>query len=81
MLACYIQIKETARQENLVRKDSKVDAKISDAGSSSQTSSEVSNLKEYRTRIVRTANQVNLKLEEAQELMFEKTAYSMAGLF
>jgi len=34
--------------------------------------SEVNDKKEYRTRIVTTANKVNLKLEEAQEQMFTK---------
>lgn len=81
MLVSDIQIKEKAAQGVMVRKDSKVDAKISDSGSSQQTVSEVSNKKEYRTRIVTTANKVNLKLEEAEELMFKKAAYAMAGFF
>jgi len=81
MLVADVQIKEKARKGVFVRKDSQVDAKISDAGSSRQSFSEVSNKKEYRTRIVTTANKANLKLEEAQELMFKKTAYAMAGFF
>lgn len=81
MLVSDIQIKEKAAQGVIVRKDSKVDAKISDSGSSQQTVSEASNKKEYRTRIVTTANKVNLKLEEAEELMFKKAAYAMAGFF
>jgi hypothetical protein len=81
MLVADVQIKEKARKGVFVRKDSQVDAKISDAGSSRQTVSEVSNKKEYRTRIVTTANKANLKLEEAQDLMFKKTAYAMAGFF
>jgi len=81
MLVADVQIKEKARKGVLVRKDSKVDTKVSDSGSSRQTSSEVSNQKEYRTRVVTTANQVNLKLEEAQPLMFKKTAYQLAGFF
>jgi hypothetical protein len=64
-----------------VRKDSKTNTKTSDDGSSTQTSSEVSNRKEYRTRVVTTANKANLKLEEAQPLMFSKTAYAMASFF
>jgi hypothetical protein len=72
MLVADVQIKEKARRGVMVRKDSKVDAKISDAGTSRQTVSEVSNMKEYRTRIVTTANKVNLELAEAQELMFKK---------
>ncbi len=81
MLVADVQIKEKARKGVYVRKDSKIDSKISDAGSSRQTFSEVSNKKEYRTRIVTTANKANLKLEEAQDLMFKKTAYAMAGFF
>ena len=37
--------------------------------------------KEYRTRVVTTANTVNLKPEEAEDLMFNKTAYAMSGFF
>ncbi len=81
MLVADVQIKEKARKGVFVRKDSKVDTKISDVGSSRQTVSEVTNKKEYRTRIVTTANKANLKLAEAQDLMFKKTAYAMAGFF
>jgi hypothetical protein len=81
MLICDIQISEKAAKGVIVRKDTRVNTKVSDAGSSQQTVSEATNKKEYRTRIVTTANKVNLKLEEAQELMFKKTAYAMAGFF
>lgn len=81
MLVCDVQIKERTKYGAIVRKDTQVDAKVSDAGSSRQTVSEVSNQKEYRTRIVTTANKVNLKLDEAANLMFQKTAYAMSGFF
>lgn len=81
MLVCDIQIKEKAAKGVLVRKDTQIDTKVSDAGTSRQTASEVSNRKEYRTRIVTTAEQANLELKDAQELMFKKTAYAMAGFF
>jgi Enterobacterial TraT complement resistance protein len=81
MLVCDIQIEEKAAKGVIVRKDTQIDAKVSDAGSSRQSVSEATNKKEYRTRIVTTANKVNLKLEDAQELMFKKTAYAMAGFF
>ena len=81
MLVCDIQIKERTKNGAIVRKDTQIDRKVSDAGSSRQTSSEVSNQKEYQTRIVTTANKVNLTLVEAQELMFKKTAYAMSGFF
>lgn len=81
MLVCDVQIKEKAPKGVYVRKDSQVDAKVSDAGTSRQTYSEVGNKKEYRTRIVTTANKANLKLEQASDLMFKKTAYAMSGFF
>jgi len=81
MLVCDIQIKEKAAKGVIVRKDTQIDAKVSDAGTSRQSVSEVSNKKEYRTRIVTTAEQVNLELKDAQDLMFKKTAYAMAGFF
>lgn len=81
MLVCDIQIKEKAAKGVIVRKDTSINTKVSDAGASQQSVSEASNKKEYRTRIVTTAEKVNLKLEDAQELMFKKTAYAMAGFF
>ncbi len=81
MLVADVQIKERTAHGAIVRKDTQVDTKVSDAGSSRQTVSEVSNQKEYRTRIVTTANKVNLKLEQAQDQMFQKTAYAMSGFF
>lgn len=81
MLVCDVQIKEKARKGVIVRKDSQVDTKVSDSGTSRQTYSEATNRKEYRTRIVTTANKANLELSEAEELMFKKTAYAMSGFF
>lgn len=81
MLVCDIQIKERAKSGVIVRKDTAIDVKVSDSGSSRQTASEVGDQKEYRTRIVTTANKANLTLAEADELMFKKTAYAMAGFF
>ncbi|HAC88312.1 MAG TPA: conjugal transfer protein TraT [Gammaproteobacteria bacterium] len=81
MLVCDVQIKEKAADGAFVRRDTQIDTKVSDAGSSRQTVSEVSTMKEYRTRIVTTANQANLELEDAQEEMFKKTAYAFAGFF
>ena len=81
MLVCDVQIKERARKGVYGKKDTSIKARVSDEGASSQTFSEVVDKKEYRTRIVTTANKMNLKLEDAQELMFDKTAYAMAGFF
>lgn len=81
LLVADIQIKEKAAKGVIVRTDSKINTKISDDGGSTQTYSQASNKKEYRTRVVTTANKANLELEEAQPLMFEKTAYAMASFF
>jgi len=81
MLVADVQIKEKANKGVIVRKDTKISAKVSDAGSSTQTVSEATNQKEYHTRIVTTANKANLELTEAQDLMFKKTAYAMSGFF
>ena len=81
MLVCDVQIRERAAAGVMVRKDTKVDAKVSDAGATRQTVSEVTDQKEYRTRIVTTANKANLDLKDAQEVMYKKTAYAMSGFF
>ena len=81
MLVADVQVKEKAAAGVIVRKDSKISAKVSDAGTSTQTVSEATDKKEYRTRIVTTANQANLDLVDAQEQMFKKTAYAMASFF
>ena len=81
MLVADVQIKEKTRKGVYVRKDTKINTKVSDSGGSTQRVSEVSNRKEYRTRIVTTANKVNLDMAEAEPLMFKKTAYAMSGFF
>jgi hypothetical protein len=81
MLVCDVSVRERAGKGVVVRKDTSIDTKVSDAGSSQQRVSEATDRKEYRTRIVTTANKANLKLEEAQDLMFNKTAYAMSGFF
>lgn len=81
MLVCDIQIKERARKGVYGKKDTSIRTRVSDEGASSQTFSEVVDKKEYRTRIVTTANKMNLQLAEAQDMMFQKTAYAMAGFF
>jgi hypothetical protein len=81
MLVCDVKITEKAKKGVYVRKDTQISEKVSDAGSSKQSVSEVSDRKAYRTRIVTTANQANLDLADAKNLMFKKTAYAMAGFF
>lgn len=81
MLVADISIRERVSEGVYVRRDTQLTNKASDSGSSQQRVSEVSDRKDYRTRIVTTANKANLKLEEAQNLMFQKTAYAMTGFF
>lgn len=81
MLVCDVSVRERMAKGVMGRKDTSINATVSDSGSSQQRVSEVSDRKEYRTRIVTTANKANLKLEEAQLEMFGKTAYAMSGFF
>lgn len=80
-LVCDVQIRERAADGVMVRKDSAVEARISGAGSAKQTVSEVTDRKEYRTRILTTAEGVNFDLAEVQGEMFQKTAAAMSGFF
>lgn len=81
MLVADVKITEKTAKGVYVRKDTKIGSKVSDAGTSNQRVSEVRNRKEYTTRIVTTANKANLTLDEARDLMFQKTAYAMSGFF
>jgi len=79
MLVCDVQIRE--RTGASVRRDTDITAHVSDAGTTRQTASETLRHKEYRTRIVTTANKANLTLGDAQPEMFRKTAFAMSGFF
>lgn len=81
LLVVDVQIKERTANNATVYKDTTVRTKVSDSGNALQSVTETSNQKEYRTRIVTTANKSNLKLEEAQPKMFDKTAYALSGFF
>lgn len=81
MLVCDVSIRERVADGVLVRRDTQLNNQVSDSGSSLSRVSEVTDRKDYRTRIVTTANKANLELVEAQDLMFQKTAYAMAGFF
>jgi len=81
MLVCDISIRERVADGVYVRRDTQLNNQASDSGSSMSRVSEVTDRKDYRTRIVTTANKANLELVEAQESMFQKTAYAMAGFF
>jgi len=76
-----IEVAEQAERGVIVKQDSLQDAKQGIGGSRRQTSSEVSDKKKYRTRIVSTANKVNLKYEEAAPDLTNGLARSISGLF
>ncbi len=80
MLVVDVQIQERTRKVVIVRKDTSINARVSDSGTSQQRVCEATNRKEYRTRIVTTANKVNLKLSEARDLRCKKTAYAIGVL-
>jgi len=81
MLVADVSIKEKVASGVIVRKDTAIDANVSDSGTSKQRVSEATDKKEYRTRIVTTANKANLDMNEARDPMFAKTAFAMSGFF
>lgn len=81
LLVVDVQIKERAKAGVFVTRDSDISTKVSDNGSVNQYSTEQSNQKEYRTRIVTTANKANLKLDDALEPMYRKTTAAISGFF
>ncbi len=81
MVVTDIEIAEKAKQGVVVRQDSQQDAKQGIGGSRRQSSSEVSDRKKYRTRVVSTANKVNLEYEEAAPQLTSGLVRSISGLF
>lgn len=81
MLVCDVQIKERTKNGVTVKHATDISTKVSDDGYTNQQVDESSNMKEYRTRIVTTANKANLKLEDAAPSMYSKTAAAMSGFF
>jgi beta-lactam-binding protein with PASTA domain len=81
MIVTDIEISERAREGVVVRQDSQQDAAQGVGGTRRQTSSEVTDVKKYRTRIVSTANKVNLTYEEAAPQLTQGLTRSLSGLF
>jgi hypothetical protein len=81
MIATDIEITEKARQGVIVRQDSQQDASQGVGGRRTQTSSEATDMKKYRTRIVSTANKANLVYEEAAPELTAGLIRSISGLF
>lgn len=76
-----IELRERAKAGVIVRQDQRQDAKQGIGGARTQSSSEVTDFKAYRTRVVSTANKVNLAYEEAAPALTDGLTRSLAGLF
>jgi hypothetical protein len=81
MIVTDIEITEKARPGVIVRQDSQQNASQGMGGRRTQTSSEVMDVKKYRTRIVSTANKVNLDHAEAAPQLTQGLVRSVSGLF
>lgn len=81
MIVTDIEITEKARAGVIVRQDSQQDAAQGVGGKRRQTSSEATDVKKYRTRIVSTANKANLEYEEAAPQLTQGLIRSVSGLF
>lgn len=76
-----VEIAERAEAGVIVRQDSQQDAKQGIGGGRRQTSTKVSNMNKYRTRVVSTANKVNLQYDEAAADLTNGLTRSISGLF
>jgi hypothetical protein len=76
-----VEIAERAEAGIIVRQDNQQDAKQGIGGAMRQTSTKVSNMNKYRTRVVSTANKVNLQYEEAAADLTSGLTRSISGLF
>lgn len=76
-----IQLKERARSGTMVNIDSKHNLAQGTSGSSQSTFKEQTDWKAYQTRVVSTANKVNLEFDEASPALRSGLVRSLAGLF
>jgi hypothetical protein len=74
-----VQILE--RTEETVKQDVVSNLQQGTGTTVKQSSESVRNRRKYQTRIASSANKVNLKFEEAQPMLEEKLAASVAGIF
>jgi len=81
MVITDIEIAERPKSGVVVRQDSRQQAKQGIGGGREQTSSEIVDFKKYRTRIVSTANKVNLEYDEAAPQLTQGVTRSISGLF
>ena len=76
-----VQISQKARAGVTGQRDLQVDASQGIGGAETTTFSEVTNEKRYRTRVMSTANKVNLQYEEAAPELNAGLTRVLAGLF
>ena len=76
-----LQISEKAAKGQKITQDDESYLKQGSSSSSRQTSTHQAGRMKYRTRIMSTANKVNLKFEEALPILEEGLANSIAGVF
>lgn len=76
-----IQISERTRSGIKVKNQSSNRLAQGTSGSTESTFQETTNLKKYQTRILSSANQANLKWEDASKALVQGLTNSVAGLF
>jgi hypothetical protein len=76
-----VQIAEKVRDGVLGRRNAQIDTSQGVGGRERQVFAEVTDEKRYRTRVVSTANKVNLSYEEAAPDLTQGLARALAGLF
>lgn len=81
MVVTDVQLVEKAADGVIVRQDSRQNLKQGMGGGLQQTTSEATNLKKYRVRVVGTANKANLEYEEAAPALTDGLTRSLSGLF
>jgi outer membrane lipoprotein SlyB len=81
MAVTDVEIAERAESGVIIRQDNQQDAKQGIGGARRQSSTKVSNMSKYRTRVVSTANKVNLQYDEAAMDLTNGLTRSIAGLF
>ena len=75
-----LQVSERAKSGVKVQEDNQAKLRQGNSGYKSVTSNEVTDRKKYQTRIVSTANKVNLDYQEAQPKLVQGLINSISGL-
>ena len=76
-----VQISEKAREGVVGRRDLQVDAQQGTDGSEQSLSAEETTEKRCRTRVISTADKVNIQYEEAAALLDEGLTRVLSGVF